>query len=131
MAKLNGADLSYANLRDADLMVSSCEEASFYYADLSNACLMLASLQGVDLRHADLHSANLVNADLQRADLRWSNLRGADLSSIHDYGDDSAEVRFKGTLFLRATYDDTTIWPTGFDPREAGAVCVASEKASQ
>jgi len=58
-ADLSWADLRGANLRDADLS--------------------LANLRGADLRDAGLSWANLRDADLSLADLRGANLRGADL----------------------------------------------------
>ena len=58
------ADLSKANLREADLRG----------ADLSGA-----NLSGADLRWANLSGANLSRADLRWADLSRADLRGADL----------------------------------------------------
>ncbi|EAK8454116.1 pentapeptide repeat-containing protein [Listeria monocytogenes] len=59
------ADLSYANLRGANL---------------SNADLSYANLRGANLSNADLSYANLRGANLSNADLSYANLRGADLS---------------------------------------------------
>ena len=72
-ARQNDADLSGADLRDADL--SS--------ADLSSADLSDANLSGADLRGADLSDANLSGADLSSANLSDANLSGADLSSAN------------------------------------------------
>jgi len=60
----NRANLSDANLSDADLRG----------ANLSDADLRGANLRGADLRGADLRGA-----DLRGADLRGADLRGADL----------------------------------------------------
>ena len=49
-------------------------------ADLSDANLRGAYLRGADLSDADLRGANLRGADLSGANLRGANLRGADLS---------------------------------------------------
>jgi uncharacterized protein YjbI with pentapeptide repeats len=63
-ADLSGADLSEANLIGADLRC----------ADLSGA-----DLRGANLRCADLSGADLSEADLRCADLRCADLRGANL----------------------------------------------------
>jgi hypothetical protein len=64
------ANLSWANLRDANLSG----------ADLSGANLSGANLSGADLRCANLSGANLSGADLRCANLSWANLRDANLS---------------------------------------------------
>ncbi len=68
------ADLSHANLRDANLRYTDLRGADLRYTDLRGANLCYANLRGANLRDADLH-----NADLCYADLRYANLYGADL----------------------------------------------------
>ena len=58
------ADLSGANLRNADLR----------NADLSNANLSYANLRNADLSNANLSYANLNSADLRNADLSGANM---------------------------------------------------------
>ncbi|EPE0821681.1 pentapeptide repeat-containing protein [Listeria monocytogenes] len=82
-ADLRRADLSYANLSYADL-----RRADLRRADLSGANLRRADLSGANLRGANLSYANLSYADLRRADLsganlRRANLRGANLSGAN------------------------------------------------
>ena len=79
------ADLSGANLRDADL----------YDADLRGANLRGANLSDADLRGANLRGANLSSANLRSADLRIANLRGANLSDadLRDANLSSANLR--------------------------------------
>ena len=69
-ADLRGADLSNANLGDANL-----RRADLSYANLEGAYLGNANLEGADLRYADLRGANLFRSDLEGADL-GSLLRG-------------------------------------------------------
>ena len=88
-----GADLRWANLMAADLM-----RADLYEADLRWANLRGANLSGADLRWADLRGADLHEADLHGADLRGADLSGADL--------------------YEAIWNEYTIWPNGFDPKE-------------
>jgi hypothetical protein len=68
-ANLTGADLADADLRIADLTG----------ANLRNADLRIAYLRGADLTDADLTDADLTGADLTDADLRNADLTGADL----------------------------------------------------
>ena len=96
---LGSANLRYANLRYANLRS----------ADLGSANLGSADLGYADLGYADLGYADLGSADLGSANLRYANLRSADLGS--------ANLR-------SATYNQLTMWPTGFDPQAAGAVLV-------
>ena len=63
-----------ANLSGADL-----SEANLYGANLSGAALYGANLSEANLGGADLHGANLGEADLGGANLYRANLRGADL----------------------------------------------------
>ncbi|MCX8214339.1 MAG: pentapeptide repeat-containing protein [SAR202 cluster bacterium] len=56
----------------------------------------------VDLRRADLFGANLYRAKLWEANLSGANLFGANLT--------------------RATANEDTIWPEGFDPVAAGVI---------
>jgi len=76
----HNADLSYANLNNADLRNADLSYANLSNANLSNADLSNADLRNADLRNADLRNANLSNADLSKADLSYANLSNAYLS---------------------------------------------------
>ena len=78
-ANLSGADLSDADLRRADLSGADLSDADLRRADLRRANLSGADLSDADLRRADLSGADLSDADLRRADLRRANLSDADL----------------------------------------------------
>ncbi len=75
-ADLSGADLSDANLDGVDLRG----------ADLSDANLRGADLCGADLRGVDLHEADLSDANLCYAYLCGADLRGANLTNIKMWG---------------------------------------------
>ena len=82
------ANLSCADLRDADLRGANLRSANLYSAnlrgaDLRGADLYSADLNGANLRDANLYSANLSCADLRSADLRGANLRCANLSGAN------------------------------------------------
>jgi hypothetical protein len=74
-ADLSCADLSDANLRGADLSFADLSCANLRGADLS-----CANLRGANLSDAGLSRANLRGANLSCADLRGADLRGANLS---------------------------------------------------
>lgn len=86
-AELNGRDLAYRYLGQADLREAQLIEANFHMADLCGAVLTGADLEGanltganlsgVDLRGANLAGANLLVADLHGALLQGANLVGA------------------------------------------------------
>ena len=61
---LRYADLSYANLHNADLRYADLSYANLRYADLSYADLHGANLRYADLRYANLRDAHLHNAQL-------------------------------------------------------------------
>ena len=78
------ANLSYADLRDANLCGANLRYAYLRNANLCGANLGNANLRNADLRDANLCGANLGNANLRGADLccaelRYANLRYADL----------------------------------------------------
>ena len=77
---LTYADLRYANLRDADLRYANLAYADLTCADLTGADLTCADLRDVDLTYANLKDANLTHADLTGADLRGVDLRNANLT---------------------------------------------------
>ena len=78
-ANLSGANLIRANLREANLRGADLIEANLSGANLSVANLIRANLSGADLSGADLIRANLMEADLSGADLSGADLSGADL----------------------------------------------------
>ena len=78
-AYLRNADLSNANLCRANLSHADLCRADLCRADLSHANLCNANLRDADLRDADLRNANLCNANLCRADLRDADLSNANL----------------------------------------------------
>ena len=66
------ADLSYADLRGANLRRADLRGADLCYADLRGASLVDANLRGVDLHGADLFGADLSYADLRDTYFRWA-----------------------------------------------------------
>ncbi len=100
-ANLSSTDLSWldlrgANLRDAELRGANLSYANLSYADLSKANLNYVNLSNTNLRGADLHSANLRDAALWGANLRDVRLCGADLTNTA--GLDQYNICPTGTL---------------------------------
>ena len=82
------ANLSYVDLRNADLSNTNLRAANLIGVDLSDGNLYNADLSCTDLRNADLKYANLRCADLRCANLKFTNLRNADLTSANLEGVD-------------------------------------------
>ena len=77
-------DLTYSNLKGADLRccdLRGCEleDVDLKGTDLEGANLKNSNLRGCNLRGADLTYSNLMGCDLRGTDLTYSNLVGADL----------------------------------------------------
>ena len=77
------ADLSYSDLKHANLGGVDLRRANLNHADLRDANLSHADLSHADLRDADLKHADLRGAYLRNADLSCANLSGADLSGAN------------------------------------------------
>ncbi|MBN1452355.1 MAG: pentapeptide repeat-containing protein [Anaerolineales bacterium] len=110
-ADLNRMSLTYRNLRGADFSGSDLTGATLQGSDLRAASFIGTKLDGTVFYRADLRGAILREAILKNTNFQEAHLEGADLSSAKIEGAD-----------LRATYDQTTKWPAGFDPDAAGAV---------
>lgn len=130
--KLDGADLSQASLRGANLGEVQADDLRLVQAVLDGANLGMGRFSGCDARMASMRSALLrkavfkrsqlagVNfqdavlqhADLRGCDLRHANLFGADLSRARL----NADVRLEGALLTRAR-----TWPRLTAQQQAAA----------
>ncbi len=114
---LPGADLSFADLRGADLADVRLMMADLRSVDLTEALLLMARLNGAKLVEAkltrtDLTFANLMGADLTRADLTGARLdraildeailEGATVGATVFAGVDLRKVRGLGAVVHRA-----------------------------
>ena len=106
-AHLAGVRLVEVNLVGGKLVNAILEGTDLTRANLTEAVMEGANLTKANLMDAVLERTNLVQANLNQANLRGTNLKGADLTNANLNG---------------ATYDETTIWPSGFDPELAGAI---------
>jgi uncharacterized protein YjbI with pentapeptide repeats len=95
-AHLSRADLSLATLMKADLVEADLVEANLCGAQLNGATLMGADLTGANLRQANLKSANLDGAKLNQAQLNGADLTGVSFKAVHLFQADLSGVRFVG-----------------------------------
>ena len=105
-ANLTGADLSDANLGCANL-----SDANLTGADLEYANLTCASLTGADLTGADLRVAILRGANLKGANLEYANLQGADLRVAILRGANLKDAILRGAVLSGAYLKDATGLP--------------------
>jgi uncharacterized protein YjbI with pentapeptide repeats len=99
-AKLAGANLSGADLRDAEVTRS----------DLSGAALDGADLRGANLSVSRCMKANLTGALLQRADLYEVNFGDALLRGVDLTGAIALKVGLRGTDLTDAIFTDVDLY---------------------
>lgn len=114
-------------MRDSDLSGMVLQYRNLSSADFSNSKLCDGNLQGSNLQDASFEKADLSEVQFHAADLRKANLRGAKLkparfSSARLEGTDFTDAVFTDPNLSRATFDDNTKWPEGFEPEKHGAV---------
>jgi uncharacterized protein YjbI with pentapeptide repeats len=97
-ANLSGADLSEADLTWADLSGADLRRADLSGADLREADLSKARLTGADLSEANMSKARLIGAGLRKARLSGADLTGADLIGADLSGADLPEAPLVSNL---------------------------------
>ena len=105
-ANLRGANLRGANLRGANLI-----DATLSGADLRGANLRGANLSGADLIDATLSGADLIDATLSYANLRGANLRGANLRGANLSGANLIDATLSGADLSESTFGVTINCP--------------------
>ncbi|MBC1223719.1 pentapeptide repeat-containing protein [Nostoc sp. UCD121] len=76
-------DLSYIDMRGANLHKANLQQTNLYQANLAGANLREANLAGAILSAANLEGANLKGANLEGAILSAANLKGANLKGAN------------------------------------------------
>jgi hypothetical protein len=109
-------DLRHKDLRGANLRRAYLEDAVLEGARLQKANLSHAQLRAAHLENARLQGALLYGARMRSASLTGAQLQGAQLQDAKLYLTDLDQAQLQG-----AAYDLGTVWPTYFDPSEAGA----------
>lgn len=118
---LSEADLTEANLHEAYLVRANLTSTKLENAILRSANLTDSGLRNTLLAGANLTNANLTRANLQGADLTGANLTNANLSAANLAGADLTNAVLDGALLNESRYDDSTVWPTGFDVSKTSA----------
>jgi uncharacterized protein YjbI with pentapeptide repeats len=110
-ANLTGADLSNANLYDANLTGANLTGAILYGANLTGAYLSFANLSNANLFGANLPGAYLSFANLSGANLYYAYLPGAylynaDLTGAYLYGADLSFANLSGATVSYSNWTD-------------------------
>jgi len=130
-ATLTGANLNYCKISGglSPLYAINLDKASLRYAILAHA-----QMRGSSLQESDFSGANLVGAYLYASKLYDSNFENAELSytdfsycGLH--GANLNGENLHTSILKDAMFDETTIWPKGFDPIANGARVVPRETA--
>ena len=129
-ARLRGADLSRSNLRRANLSQTKLFCANFQHADMRGIDLSYAYVgdvsdaqSGANFTNANLFRADLSFADCYKTNFSYANLKKTNLVATKLKNADLSFSELDG-----AFYDRRTTWPTGFDPKEHGAILIRGSK---
>ena len=99
-ANLSSADLSYANLSFAKVRSADLSSADLSYANLRSADLSSANLRSANLSYANPSFANFRSVNLSYANLSFANLSYANLSSANLRSADLRSADLSGTIGL-------------------------------
>lgn len=138
---LSGASLMRENFAGADLSGALLLKTDFRRANLRNANLEGAQLAGANLRAARLIRANFQRAVINHAEFDEALAWHADFTGAFGSAVSFEDARLRGAIFAAANlrrakfdrareiehavfdfktrYDDKTVWPEGFTPRQA------------
>ena len=105
MGLCGAANLSNANLYDADLT-----DAYLLYVDLINAELRYADLTNADIRYANLTDADIRYADLDDSYLTWADLTDASMTSADLTNADMRYAVLTDALLNDADLSGADLW---------------------
>ena len=114
-ASMIHAFLFRANLVSVDFAGANLNSSYMYSTYLKGCSFSATNMEGAVLAHSMLsgctfHNCKLTNADLDGSEFLNCDFRQADLSGAH---------------FENCAYNDSTRWPTGYNPEAHGAVKAA------
>ena len=117
-ANLQGAELKWVNLEDADL-----PEATIIPANVPSGAWVLPKFHCANLLRANLRGAMFTKAArLEGANLRLADLTNAVLTGANLHGAILTGANLSGVKFNAAYADEFTTWPEGFDPAAVGVI---------
>jgi uncharacterized protein YjbI with pentapeptide repeats len=113
-ASLEGAELSYAQLKGANLAIASGEGAIFVHAQLENAILASGDFTHghfieTHLENAQLGGARLKEAVFLKAQLKGAVLGQAKLQNAIFHKSDLTGTNFDGAKLRKASFADVTL----------------------
>ena len=111
-ADLRGAQMWKSNLTKANLDKASLITADLRYGKFLNASFKSSRAIGCQFDGSNLYEADFEDADIGHASFVKSNLSGAKLQCL----------RIELASFKEAVFDSRTLWPSGFNPIQAGAL---------
>ena len=139
-AELQNANLRSASLQDADLWCANLQDADLRDANLADMNLEKVNLQGADLQGANLKDSYLKGANLQNANLRYTTLqnvtfKGANLSDAKiDYQIQDGLLKTIADVILKNPEQlEMRHWHTscGTNHCLAGWACTLNETAAE
>ena len=107
--------------RNADLSNFSSSYKTEKYANFEGTNLTGKHLQGSDYTGANFRNANLTNTLSRNSKFHNTNLTNANFSGANIRGTDFNNTNLDTANLAGAWFDDTTIWPDGFDYLNSGA----------
>ena len=102
-------DLSYINIRGANLSGGNLAQTNLYQTNLSGADLCSANLHGAILTAANLSGANLAGANLKEAILSAANLSGANLAGANFTRANLYLAKLDGAILKDAVLDGANL----------------------
>ncbi|MEX0716804.1 MAG: pentapeptide repeat-containing protein [Planctomycetaceae bacterium] len=109
-ADFTGSKLVKANLRRAVAKKAVFDRVLAKEAVFTAAALNDAAFQAADLKQSAFSNCNLLRVNFRGADLTGSNLQSANIR-----GADFTDATLDGVVFERTKFDETTIFPIGFE----------------
>lgn len=107
-------DLSFTDMREANLKGANLQQTNLYQANLAGANLYQANLAGAILSAANLEGANLYLANLEGAILSAANLEKANLSGANLHRASLYLASLHGAILNNAILDGANLRETKF-----------------
>lgn len=107
-------DLSFTDMRGANLKGANLQQTNLYQANLAGANLYQANLAGAILSAANLEGANLYLANLEGAILSAANLERANLSEANLHRASLYLASLRGAILNNAIFDGANLRETKF-----------------
>jgi len=121
---IGSADFSGSNLRSASFVNAFIDRAIFDRAALMNSNFMNSVMSNTSFAGAMAAFADFAGANLSCASFDGADIGGASFIRSNLCGADLCANRIEEAFFLGATYNDATVWPSGFRPESYGAIKV-------